>query len=252
MEQVKLSIVIPAFNEERSIESALTNMDELVKQEQKTYEIVVINDGSKDHTLPKALHFAENNGHVKVLSFDVNNGKGYAVKTGFMRSSGDVVVFADSDLEIDLGVISRYIEALNGGDIVIASKWHPQSHVEISTLRRILSHSFNVLVKLMIGVNIRDTQVGLKAIKKNSFEGIIPKLTIKRFAFDVELLAAAKSCGLRIVEMPVQLKLNACPKFKEVLKMFVDLLRITWRIRVLRIYGKLGSKQNEYAEAAFG
>ncbi len=237
MEKVELSIVVPAFNEENSIESALSNLDELFRCQKKTYEIVVINDGSEDNTLLNALLYAGKNGHVKVHSYDENNGKGFAIKTGFMKSSGNAVVFADSDLEIDVGAISRYIEALNYGDIVIASKWHSQSHVQISTLRRILSHCFNVLVKIMIGVSIRDTQVGLKAIRKSSFERIIPSLTIKGFAFDVELLAVANLYGLKIVEMPVQLSLNAAPKFKEILKMFVDLLKITWRARVLRIYG---------------
>ncbi len=238
MEQVELSVVVPAFNEGNSIERALSNLDDLFKIEKRSYEIVVVDDGSKDNTLQKASNYAGKNGHVKVLSSDENNGKGYAEKKGFMKSIGDVVVFADSDLEIDIGVVSKYIEALNHGDIVIASKWHSESHVEISMSRRILSHCFNVLVKILIGVNIRDTQVGLKAIRKSSFEKIIPKLIVKRFAFDVELLAVASLYGLKIVEMPVRLRLNASLKLKEILKMFSDLLKITYRLRVLRIYGK--------------
>ena len=86
--------------------------------------------------------------------------------------------------------------------------------------------------------NVKDTQTGLKAIKESSFENIIPSLTIKRFAFDVELLAVANLHGLKIVEMPVQLRLNAPPKTKEILKMFIDLLRITYRVRVLQVNGK--------------
>ena len=238
MGQVELSIVVPAFNEGNSIEHTLFNLGDAFECEKRNYEIVVVDDGSKDNTLPKALLYAGKNGHVKVLSYDKNNGKGYAVKTGFMKSVGDVVVFADSDLEIDVGVVSKYIEALNHGDIVIASKWHSESQVEISMLRRILSHCFNVLVKILIGANIRDTQVGLKAIRKSSFEKIIPKLIVKRFAFDVELLAVASLYGLKIVEMPVRLTLNTSFKLKEILKMFVDLLGIAYRLKVLRIYGK--------------
>ncbi|MFB3890025.1 MAG: glycosyltransferase [Candidatus Bathyarchaeia archaeon] len=244
MEQVELSIVVPAFNEGNSIESALNNLDDVFKHEKRSYEILVVDDGSRDNTLLKALLYAGKNGHLRVISYDENNGKGYAVKTGFMKSVGDVVIFADSDLEIDMGAVSKYIEALNHGDIVIASKWHSESHVEISMLRRFLSHCFNVLVKMLIGVNIRDTQVGLKAIRKSSFERIIPKLMVKRFAFDVELLAVASLYGLKIVEMPVRLRLNASPKVKEVLKMFVDLLGITYRVRILRIYGKPVSRFN--------
>ena len=244
MEQIELSVVVPAFNEGNSIEDALINLDDLFKCEKRSYEIVVVDDGSKDNTLLKASNYAGKNCHVKVLSYDENNGKGYAEKTGFMKSIGDVVVFADSDLEIEMGAVSKYIEALNQGDIVIASKWHSESHVEISMSRRILSHCFNVLVKILIGVNIRDTQVGLKAIKKSSFEKIIPKLIVKRFAFDVELLAVASLYGLKIVEMPVKLKLNATLKLKEILKMLRDLLRITYRLRVLRIYGESAPHSN--------
>jgi dolichol-phosphate mannosyltransferase len=238
MEQVELSVVVPAFNAANSIESALVNLNDVFTSEKRSYEIMVIDDGSIDNTLPKALLYARKNIHVRVLSYDKNNGKGYALKTGFIRSIGDVVVFADSDLEIEMDAVSKYIEALNHSDIVIASKWHPESHVEISMLRRILSHCFNVLVKILIGVNIRDTQVGLKAIRKSSFKSIIPKLKVKRFAFDVELLAVASLHGLKIVEMPVRLRLNKSPKLKEILKMLVDLIRITYRVRILRIYGK--------------
>ena len=238
MEQVELSIVVPAFNEGNSIESALINLNDVCKLEKRSYEIVVIDDGSRDNTLMKALLYAGTNNHVKVLSYDENNGKGYAVKTGYMKSIGDVVVFADSDLEIDIGVVSKYIEALNRGDIAIASKWHSESQVEISMVRRILSHCFNVLFKMLIGVNIRDTQVGLKVLRKSSFEKIIPKLKVKRFAFDVELLAAASLYGLKIVEMPVRLRLNAPIKLKEILKMLIDLLGITYRVRILQTYEK--------------
>jgi glycosyltransferase involved in cell wall biosynthesis len=244
MGQVELSVVVPAFNEGRSIESALANLDDVFKREEWSYEIVVIDDGSSDNTLMKALLYARKNIHVRVLSSQDNNGKGYALKTGFMKSIGDLVIFADSDLEIEVDVASKYIEALNRGDIAIASKWHPESRVDISTSRRILSHCFNVLVKILINVNIRDTQTGLKAIRKSSFENIIPKLTVKRFAFDVELLAVANRYGLKIVEMPVQVKINAPPKFKEILEMFFDLLRITYRVRILRMYGKSASTFN--------
>lgn len=233
MAQVELSVVVPAFNEGNSIESALTSLDDVFKREKRSYEIVVIDDGSRDNTLLKALDYAQKNGHVRVLSYDKNNGKGYAVKKGFMNAVGKVVIFADSDLEIKLDAVSKYIEALGRSDIVIASKWHPDSHVNISIQRRILSHCFNVLVKIMIGVNIRDTQAGLKAIRKSSLENIFPWLTIKRFAFDVELLAFANLHGLRIVEMPVELRLNTPPKAKEILEMLVDLLRITYRVRIL-------------------
>ena len=239
MAKVELSFIIPAFNEEDSIESALFSLDELVKDNVAPYEIVVVDDGSKDKTFTKATKYANRNGHVKVITYPTNLGKGYAVKTGFMQATGEVVVFADSDMDIDFDVIPKYINALKYADIVIASKWHPDSSVNLSTSRRILSHGFNVLTRLLTGAKLKDTQVGLKVMKKSVFQGIFKKLCVKRYAFDVELLALAKFYGLEVVEMPVQLKVNKSFKLNELLKMFLDLLGIAYRLRLTRWYQRM-------------
>ena len=243
MSQVGWSFVIPAYNEEGSIEDALGALDEAVKGRTLPYEIVVVDDGSADKTLLKAMTYASRNGHVRVISYNKNEGKGYAVKAGFMQATGDVVVFVDSDLDIDLGTVASYVDALRHGDIVIASKWHPESVVNMPLLRKILSHSFNVLVRVLTGAKLKDTQAGLKAIKKSAFKDIFPKLTVKRYAFDVELLAVANLYGLKVVEMPVKLKMNTLFRPKEVWRMFVDLLGIAYRLRVLRFYQKQRGNQ---------
>ena len=236
MAQVELSFVIPAYNEEDSIEDALGALDGVVKDKRLPYEIVVVDDGSKDKTLSRAITYASRNGHVKVVSYTQNEGKGHAVRTGFMQTKGDVVVFADSDMDIDLGTVSKYVAALEHGDIVIASKWHPDSVVSMPLTRRILSHGFNVLVRILTGAKLKDTQVGLKAMRKSAFVNIFPRLCVKRYAFDVELLAVANLYGLRIVQMPAQLRISNSFRLKEVFKMFQDLLGIAYRLRVLHWY----------------
>ncbi len=237
MSEVALSFVLPAYNEEKTIEGSLDSLDRIVKDMQQHYEIVVVDDGSMDNTRGKAIEYANGNGHVRVISYDKNEGKGYAIKKGFMQSTGDAVVFVDSDLEIDLGIISRYIEALRYEDIVIASKWHPESVVEMPFIRRILSYSFNMLVRLMTGVKLRDTQAGLKAMNRSAFKDIFPRLTVKRYAFDVELLAVANHYGLKIVEMPVNIRLgNSFFHPREIFRMFVDLFGITYRLRIKKDY----------------
>jgi dolichol-phosphate mannosyltransferase len=233
---VALSFVLPAFDEEDSIEATLGKLDEVVRSNKLPYEIIVVNDGSKDRTLARAVKYASKNGHVKVVSYAPNEGKGYAVKEGFMKTNGEFVVFADSDMEIDLRTVSSYIEALQRGDIVIASKWHPKSAVEMPIIRRVLSHGFNMLVRLMIGSKLRDTQAGLKAIRKSAFMEVFPRLAVKRYAFDVELLTVANLYGLRVVEMPVNIKMQGLFSFREIWKMFLDLLGITYRLRVIRWY----------------
>ncbi len=229
------SFVVPAYNEEGSIEDVLDSMDTIMDNT-LSHEIIVVDDGSNDKTLSKATAFAKRNNHVKVLSCPLNMGKGHALKEGFMQASGEVVIFADSDMEIDLHTISSYLNALEHGDIVIASKWHPDSAVEMPFVRKILSHSFNVLVRLLTGTPLKDTQAGLKAVKKSAFLNIFPKLTVDRYAFDVELLTAAHVNGLKVVEMPVQIKMNALFKPKNIWKMFIDLLGVTYRLRVLHWY----------------
>jgi dolichol-phosphate mannosyltransferase len=244
MTSIDLSFVIPAYNEEAHIERTLATIDAIAMDEKLTYEIVVVDDGSADQTLNNAKKYAGKNHHVRVISYTKNAGKGHAVKTGFLEAVGNVVFFADSDMEIDFGKISKYVQALEKGDIVIASKKHCSSKVVVPFSRRLLSESFNALVRLLTGVPLRDTQSGLKAMKKSAFEAIVPRLAVKRYAFDVELLVVAHLYGLQVVEMPVCIKLEAKFKPLEMMRMFLDLLGITYRLRVIRWYQRPLQEKN--------
>jgi dolichol-phosphate mannosyltransferase len=244
MEQVELSFVVPAFNEEDCIEDTLETIDTVIKNRNLPYEIVVVDDGSKDDTFARAKKYAGRNGHVKVLSYSKNVGKGHAIKTGFMQTSGNIVIFTDGDMEIDLRTISGYIEALKRGDIAIASKRHEDSRVRVPLSRRFLSESFNGLVRLLTGVSLKDTQSGLKAMRKSAFINIIPRLAVKRYAFDVELLSVANLFGLKVVEMPVNIELDAKFKPVEMWRMFIDLLGIAYRLRLVHWYQRPFAKKN--------
>jgi glycosyltransferase involved in cell wall biosynthesis len=246
MGQVELSFVVPAYNEENFIEDILGTIDTVIADKNLPYEILVIDDGSIDETLAIARRYSGKNGHVKVVSYSKNVGKGYAVKTGFMKASGNIVVFADSDMEIDLSVILEYLEALEHGDIVIASKRHPRSLVKVPVSRRILSEGFNGLVRLLTGVPLKDTQSGLKAMKKSVFIDIFPRLAVKRYAFDVELLAVAHLYGLEVVEKPVNIRLDAKFKPMEMWHMFLDLLGIAYRLRIIHWYTRPLLKKNGF------
>jgi len=246
MEQVELSFVIPAYNEEDFIEDTLGTIDAVIAGKNLPYEIVVVDDGSIDNTLARARRYAGRNHHVRVLSYDKNVGKGYAVKNGFMETTGNVVIFADGDMDIDLGIISEYLAALKNGDIVIASKRHTDSRVNAPLSRRVLSKVFNRLVRLITGLPIKDTQSGLKAMKKSAFIDIFPKLAVKRYAFDVELLSVANLYGLKIVEMPVNIKLDAKFKPREMWYMFLDLLGIAYRLRIIHWYQRKLPEKNGF------
>jgi len=240
-----VSFVLPAYNEGEFIERALERLDSVVNGNGLSREIIVVDDGSIDDTRLKVLNYAARRRNVRVFGYDRNVGKGFAVKTGFWKAAGDAVVFVDSDLDVDVGQVRRYVDALRFGDIVVGSKWHRDSVVEMSFVRRLLSRGFNVLVRLLTGVGVSDTQTGIKAVRREAFCEVFRRLSVKRYAFDVELLVLARVLGLRVVELPVKLKLSSRFSFRDVWRMFVDLLGITYRLRVKKWY------QRGVAEGSF-
>ncbi len=243
----QLSLVMPAYNEGRTIEELIYRVDNVVREMGLKYELIIVDDGSIDNTRMKVNNYARNNGHVKVVGYNNNIGKGFALKTGFSHAIGEMVVFMDSDADINPTQIAHYVEALKGADVVVASKWHPQSSVDTPLLRRVLSHGFNVLVKLLVGLRLSDTQTGLKAIRRSVFLSVFPRLTVKRYAFDVEMLTLANLLGLKVVELPINIRIRNLFCLKEVWMMFLDLLGITYRLRVLRWYQR--SLVNDYVKA---
>ena len=231
-----VSFVLPAFNEGAAIEDVLERLDSTVNGHGFRYEVVVVDDGSVDDTRSRASSYVSRNGHVRVVGYGSNVGKGFAVKTGFWKAVGDAVVFVDSDLDVDADQVERYVKALRHGDIVAGSKWHSDSVVEISFVRRLLSHGFNVLARLLTGVRVKDTQTGIKAVRREAFCEVFRRVSVKRYAFDVELLALARLFGLRVIEFPVNLKVKELFSFREVWRMFVDLLGIAYRLRIKKCY----------------
>ena len=235
---MRISVILPAYNEEERIEGAVKMVEEVLGKMNYDYEIIVVDDGSTDGTLTKALKCANGNNHVKVVSHQRNLGKGAAVRTGFMHSTGEIIVFMDSDLEISPESLPTYVKALKEADIAIGSKWHPQSRVETTLLRKFLSRGFYTLARLLVGVKVRDTQAGLKAFRREALEKIMKLQLVKHYAFDVELLAIASLLKLKVIELPVKMKLAAGFRIKDIYKMLVDLLGIAYRLRIKKWYQK--------------
>lgn len=231
-----VSFVLPAYNEAEFIEDVLERLESTANGRGLSYEVVVVDDGSVDDTRLRAIRYATRNGHVKVVGYKKNVGKGHAVKTGFWKAAGDAVVFVDSDSDVDVTQIRQYVDALKFGDIVVGSKWHSDSAVETPLIRKILSRGFNVLARLLTGVQVGDTQTGIKAVKRDVFVDVFKRLSVKRYAFDVELLVLAKLYDLKIVEFPVKLKLNGLFSLSEVWRMLLDLLGISYRLRIKKWY----------------
>jgi len=202
----KISVVLPVFNEPKILKTLKTLDEELARAFAK-YEIVCVNDGSFDETLAKIRRF--NSPKLKLVTYPLNVGKGFALCHGFTQASGDMIAFLDSDLEIHPKQLRLFTDLMDlvKADIVIGSKRHPLSQVNYSFSRKLYSRGFQFLVRLLFGLKVRDTQVGIKLFRRRVLEKVVPRIVVKRWAFDLELLVVAHHLGFRrIIEAPIELK----------------------------------------------
>ena len=234
-----LSVVLPAYNVEETISLVIERTDSAAKKTGLRYELLVVDDGSDDNTREEVLRSSERNGSVRLVGYADNLGKGFALTRGFFDSLGDLIVFLDADADVEPECVVDFVDALRDADLVIASKRHPKSKIEAPFSRKLLSYGFNVIVRLIVGIDIKDTQTGLKAVRKSALRQVFPLLSIKRYAFDVELIAVSKLLNLRIVELPVELRLNKGFKIREIFRMLLDVLGIAYRLRIAKSYQRM-------------
>ncbi len=232
----RVSIILPAFNEEDNIARTISKVKEQFETLCPNYEIIVVDDGSHDATRPTVEKMGEEN--IQLIGHPRNQGKGYALKKGLYHATGEVAFMIDSDMEVWPSELETYFTALESADIVIGSKRHPLSNVRTPTMRKFLSLAFNIIERLLTGVKASDTQAGVKAARSRALYTILPILTVKRYAFDAELLAVATLLGLRIKELPVDIDLKASFSGKEVARMLLDLFGIGYRLRIKKWYQK--------------
>ena len=230
----KISVIMPAYNEAGCIGASVSDMKRQFENAYQDIEIIVVDDGSLDGTGKIARNFSGE--RVKVVGYDRNQGKGYALKEGFLHARGEITFLVDSDSEIHPKDLRAYVQALDGADIVIGSKRHPSSSVRTPPIRRFLSLGYNILERLLTGVRASDTQAGFKAAKSTVLYRVLPLLSVKRYAFDAEFLAVASLLNLRIRELPVEIELTATFSARQVFRMLIDLLGICYRLRITRWY----------------
>jgi len=191
--------------------------------------------------------FSRKNPNIRVVGYDTNKGKGYAIRFGMAESKGDIVGFIDAGMDLNpngLFMLLEHFEWYNA-DIIVGSKRHPVSKVFYPWQRKVLSMGYQLLVLTLFGLKVRDTQVGMKFFKREVLEEILPRLLVKAFAFDVEILAVANYLKYsRIYEAPVEIKLRfggtstvTSQKFlRTVLAMLTDTLAIFYRLKILNYY----------------
>lgn len=239
-----LSVLMPAYNEAHSIAENVCETVETMHGLGLDFEIVVIDDGSLDGT-----HAAASNAlrawpaHVRVVRCTRNEGKGNALICGALYSRGEYVAFLDADMDLHPEQLRSFFSVMEQtkADAVIGSKFHPESKVDYPPLRRIYSFFYYMLVRLLFGLPVRDTQTGIKLFKRPVLDCVLPRILVKRFAFDLELLANVHHFGFKIAEAPVTVNFQrVCSrlKLKAVWKVFVDTLAIFYRMRILRYYDR--------------
>jgi dolichol-phosphate mannosyltransferase len=226
-----VSVVIPAFNEEAGIADSVRRCQSALQT--VTTQIIVVDDGSVDHTKKEAQSTS-----VEVVSYQPNMGKGFALKRGTEFAKGDVVVWMDAGSEIEVKDLSRYVRELGRADLAIGSKHHPESHVEAPAMRRFLSYGFHLVVRLLTGVQAKDTQVGLKVGRREAMQRVVRFMAVDRYAFDVEFLAIAGMLKLRVVELPVTMRLNKGFRVREMVRMALDVLWVAYNLRISGRYRK--------------
>lgn len=207
------------------------------------FEIIIVVDGRIDKTFERAEKFA--NDHIRVVGYVHNHGKGYAVRYGMARARGDVIAFIDAGGDIltpSIGIVLEHFRWQHA-DIVVASKRHPLSKVHYPWSRKILSRGYQLVVRILFGLNVADTQVGLKVYRRQVLEDVLPRLLVKRFAFDIEILAVAHHLGYtRIFEAPVQLDFTGVSSITSmnfwsiVMRMLWDTIAVFYRLRIRRYY----------------
>lgn len=252
-----VSLIIPAYKQENTIERDLKHILSVLDQLRYMYEVIVIVDGFLDKTFEKAKKIRSP--RLKIFGLKENHGKGFAVRYGMSKAKGDVVGFLDAGMDINPNGLSMLLEHFEwyDADIIVGSKLHPVSKIAYPLPRRILSFGYRILVRMLFGLSIKDTQVGMKFYRRKVIEDVLPRLLVKRYAFDIEILAVAHYLGYkRIFEAPIELDFTnfstiTTTNFWRISSHMVwDTFAVFYRLRILHYYDDRNKRKWLYPNIA--
>jgi len=246
-----LSVIVPAFNEAENVGSNVLETLATLLPLGYDVEVVVVDDGSTDGTCLEALKAkTQHPERVLVVQCETNVGKGNALICGTRYATGDYVAFVDADLDLHPGQLPLFFETMasTGADVVIGSKYHPDSNIDIPWVRKIYSVVYFALIRMLFGLPIRDSQTGLKLFKRQVLRDAFPRVLVKRFGFDIELLVNVFALRYKIAEAPVTLRFQRAKsrvQFRDAWRVLQDTLAVYYRLRVLGFYGRIPKVQLE-------
>lgn len=236
-----MSVVIPAFNEERSLPGTLNSVLGYLKKQNYSWEVILSDDGSSDHTKELFAEFQKSFPELELVGSQENRGKGFAVKNGVLHSRGELVLFMDADNSTKINEIEKAFPllapdgsrpVLSTADIVIGSRRLKDSKITVFQPwhRRFLGEVFRIFTKVMFDFHYDDTQAGFKVFNRKA-QKAFELQTISGFSFDVELLFLAKKLGLKVSEIPIQWENNSHShvSFKRMIQAMIDLIKLRFK-----------------------
>jgi dolichyl-phosphate beta-glucosyltransferase len=228
------SIILPAYNERTRISGTLDRILAHATERGWNVEVIVVSDGSSDDTTAIVRDYASKHAVLRLLENPGNRGKGYSVRNGMLHATGDILLFSDADLSSPIEEADKLFAAIeNGADIAIGSRWMDR-RLQIRRQpmhRRLFGRIFNLALRVILGLQFKDTQCGFKAFTRRSTQAIFPLQKIERWGFDPELLYLAKKFGLVVREVPVAWSHREGTRIhplRDGIRMFGELLRIRW------------------------
>lgn len=236
-----LSVIVPAYNC-YTINRDLLGIQKYLNELNRSYEIICVVDGTKSDTDKTPILAKSVRGpRIKVYYYKKNRGKGYAVRLGMARARGGIIAFIDAGNDLNASGIGLALEHLKWykADIIVGSKRHHASRISYPIRRKVLSFIVQRVTRLFLGLNISDTQTGLKVFRREVLEKVLPRLMVRAWAFDLEILAVANRLGFtRIYESPVELQYNFASNISmnAIINFVTDYLAIFYRIYILRYY----------------
>lgn len=250
----KFSLIIPVYKQEKTIKRDIEAIIKVLSILTVPFEIIPVIDGYLDNSFKVAKGVKDR--RVRVVGYKTNHGKGYAVRFGFSHATGDVIGFIDAGGDLKPQALPRMLTQFEfqNADVVVGSKRHPESKIEYPLYRKILTFVYQKFTKLLFGLDIRDTQVGMKIYKRQLLEDVLPRLLVKQFAFDIEMLAVAYHLGYRkIYEAPVEINYFSAitsikwnKLFSIVFHMVKDTLAVYYRLSIRHYYDNASKRKWRY------
>jgi len=228
------SIIIPAYNESARLGATLDRVLDHVASQHWDAEVIVINDGSQDDTAEMVRARARENPALRLVENPGNRGKGFSVRNGMLKAAGEICLFTDADLSSPIDEANKLFAAIEAGaDVAIGSRWlQPDTQAQRqSLLRQFYGRTFNLILRLLLGLRFKDTQCGFKAFSRSSAQKLFSMQTIEGWGFDAELLFLADRIGLKVEEVAVvwsDAEGTRIHPLRDGLHMMAEVLTIRW------------------------